>query len=557
VLSADFASAAAPPNIQVLGVRSVSGCWKRETKALGFSVVLGLVFLAVQPVAISAPASSDASASLTFDDLVELSIEKKPPETLQQKLDRVLATPIIYNRPVPPVPIRPIDPVIGPVLRVGLWNIERGLQFSLIDQALKTPNKFINVVKTERPLTPLKLWLIQDQLDTLRGADVLILNEVDKGMGRTGYRDIARDLAASLGMNYTYGVEFVEVGGLDPHPSDRETADDNPRVSKISADAEPDPELYLGLQGNAILSRYPIERVNVLRLPVCHDWYAGEEQQTSFLEKGKRLAINTFLGEPIEREVRRGNRMALIADLRVPESPTGKVTVVATHLENRGKPSCRRKQMEAILKQIHDNPNPLILAGDFNTSGQDGAPTSIRHELKELSKNYSFWAKQLAFTLFTPMRLSNWAMLPYRAWRTFHDPTVLQIPMFAGNPEGRMFQELRRFTFADKNTFDFGGNADHTRTLRRGTLASSNERAFKGFAPTYATARTMGGLSELKLDWFFIKPVIVASDSSRKEYRFGPWFPYTMQQLNQAELQRLSDHSSMSVDISLQPLPVH
>jgi endonuclease/exonuclease/phosphatase family metal-dependent hydrolase len=533
----------------------VPGSRKRETKALRCSIFLGLAFLALQPVAIPTSASSDTPASLTFDDLVALSIEKKPPETLQQKLDRVLATPIVYNRSVPPVPTRPVDSGIGPVLRVGLWNIERGLQFSLIDQALTAPDKFIKVVKTERPLPPLKLWLIQDQLDTLRGADVLVLNEVDKGMGRTGYRDIARDLAASLGMNYAFGVEFVEVGGLEPPPPNRETADDIARIRTVSAETEPDPELYLGLQGNAILSRYPIDRVSVLRLPACHDWYAGEKQQTSFLEKGKRFAVNTFLGESIQREVRRGNRMALIADLRVPESPTGKVTVVATHLENRGKPSCRRKQMEELLTQIRDDPNPLILAGDLNTSGQDGTPTSIRRELREFSKNYGFWAKQLAFTMFTPMRLSNWAMLPYRVWRTFHDPTVLQVPMFAGNPEGRMFQELRRFTFADKNKFDFSGNADHTRTLRRGTLANSNERALKGFVPTYATPRTMGGLSELKLDWFFIKPVATAIDNRRKAYRFEPWFPYAMQQLNQAALQRLSDHSPMSVDISLQPLP--
>ena len=40
---------------------------------------------------------------------------------------------------------------------------------------------------------------------------MLVLNEVDLGMKRTGYRDVARDLAAAFHVNYAYGVEFVEV----------------------------------------------------------------------------------------------------------------------------------------------------------------------------------------------------------------------------------------------------------------------------------------------------------------------------------------------------------
>ena len=38
-----------------------------------------------------------------------------------------------------------------------------------------------------------------------------MLNEVDMGMKRSEYRDVARELAAALHMNYAYGVEFVEV----------------------------------------------------------------------------------------------------------------------------------------------------------------------------------------------------------------------------------------------------------------------------------------------------------------------------------------------------------
>ena len=45
----------------------------------------------------------------------------------------------------------------------------------------------------------------------MKQADVIVLNEVDFGMKRTDYRNVAADLASALGMNYAYGVEFVEV----------------------------------------------------------------------------------------------------------------------------------------------------------------------------------------------------------------------------------------------------------------------------------------------------------------------------------------------------------
>ena len=55
---------------------------------------------------------------------------------------------------------------------------------------------------------------IFQQAALLRQSDVIVLNEVDWGVKRTDYRDVARDLASALGMNYAYGVEFVEVDPL-------------------------------------------------------------------------------------------------------------------------------------------------------------------------------------------------------------------------------------------------------------------------------------------------------------------------------------------------------
>ncbi len=84
-----------------------------------------------------------------------------------------------------------------------------------------------------------------------------------------------------------------------------------------------DPSRYSGLHGNAILSRYPIEHARIVRLPVCHDWFGTERPEISALEKAKRLAANKVFLERIEREVRRGGRMALIANVQIPGLPAG------------------------------------------------------------------------------------------------------------------------------------------------------------------------------------------------------------------------------------------
>src|SRR4051794_9046751 len=75
-------------------------------------------------------------------------------------------------------------------LSVVTWNIEQGQQYDSILNSLRT-------------------------LD----ADVLLLQEVDRYVGLTGYRDIARDLAHALDLNWVSGGEFQEfVVGLGGPP---------------------------------------------------------------------------------------------------------------------------------------------------------------------------------------------------------------------------------------------------------------------------------------------------------------------------------------------------
>ena len=86
--------------------------------------------------------------------------------------------------PVPPpaaVPARG-----GRVLRAVAWNIQRGARFDDLRRALLAP--------------------------PLAGADLLLLSEVDVGLGRSGNRNVARELAEALGM-ITIALSSVPAAG--------------------------------------------------------------------------------------------------------------------------------------------------------------------------------------------------------------------------------------------------------------------------------------------------------------------------------------------------------
>ena len=38
-----------------------------------------------------------------------------------------------------------------------------------------------------------------------------MFSEADRGCSRTNYRNVTRELAKALGMNYVYGVEYIEL----------------------------------------------------------------------------------------------------------------------------------------------------------------------------------------------------------------------------------------------------------------------------------------------------------------------------------------------------------
>src|SRR6202041_688271 len=99
-------------------------------------------------------------------------------------------------------------------------------------------------------------------------------------------------------------------------------------------------------------------------------------------------------GEEIVREVRRGGPTNLIATLDVPDLPERQVTIIATHIENRTTPKGRVKQADELLDMIRPIRNPLVIAGDMNTTGTDGSVLSIKSAVVKKLNSPTFWATQ-------------------------------------------------------------------------------------------------------------------------------------------------------------------
>jgi endonuclease/exonuclease/phosphatase family metal-dependent hydrolase len=169
-------------------------------------------------------------------------------------------------------------------LSVVSWNIERGEAYDAVLTVL-------------RRLDP----------------DVVLLQEVDQGCRRTGYRNVARDLATALEMNWVAAGEFQELGeGRSGFPA---------------------------ITGQAILSRFVIHDAVGLPFKAQDRW---------------RWSVN-----PVQP--RRGGRLALRAR-------TGGVTFYNTHIESGGNEGLKHRQMaEIVADQARTmDGEPVVIAGDFN-----------------------------------------------------------------------------------------------------------------------------------------------------------------------------------------------
>jgi endonuclease/exonuclease/phosphatase family metal-dependent hydrolase len=489
---------------------------------------------------------------LSFDDLVRLYEIDTPPADLQNRLDQLLNTPFVNNSARNARPLKPNFPNSGRSIRVASWNIERGLEFDAIKAAFLNDRQFFRGLQRRGAANAkIDLAAVLREAAELKQADVIVLNEVDWGVKRTDYRNVAKDLAAALGMNYAYGVEFVEVDPLTlgTETFDEESAQNQAEFARNNA---VDKARTLGLHGNAILSRFDLENVRIVRfVNQGHDWYADEKKGVSSLEKGKRKGANIVFQEKIAREVRRGGRMMLLADIRDAEIPGGIVTVVATHLEAKTKPVNRVKQLEELLSRLQAIDHPVVLAGDMNTSGSDASPTSFQREIKKRLGSTSFWATQgikyaTGVGLFYDITVGL-----IKSQRTRNDPTVTSVRFVSENPEAKFFTTLKNFRFADGHAFDFRGTKQYAIGGSQDTLSDSNERASKGFV---STSELTGRFTvTFKLDWIFVKPSALDDPDDREAtYTFAPRFGRTLKALNYSLKDRISDHSPIYVDL---PIP--
>jgi endonuclease/exonuclease/phosphatase family metal-dependent hydrolase len=180
--------------------------------------------------------------------------------------------------------------------RFVAWNVERGAQFEGQVEALRT-----------HPL--------------LREADVLLLTETDTGMVRSGNRNVARDLARALGMQYAFVPCYLNLTKGSGMEQDLPGEND------------------LGLHGKALLSRYPLANVR----PV-------------FLENGVDIMAS--------REKRIGRQAAVAADIRFPNAT---VTAVSVHLDAQSTQRHRYMQLRDVLDGI-GGALPVVIGGDWNTS---------------------------------------------------------------------------------------------------------------------------------------------------------------------------------------------
>jgi len=497
---------------------------------------------------------------LSFEELVALSSTADPQGALGARLGRLLTTPFVHNfqssyATQERANLHDASSTSHASLCVVFWNIERGLNLEQIRAAFSGLAEFERVAQVSSGLSVREKRRIADQLSELKRADIIVLNEVDLGMKRTEYRDVTRELATALHMNYAYGVEFVETDPIFELNTENVHLPDAKQDARLHEDLRVDRERYRGLHGNAILSRHPLRNARILRLPVCHDWYRTEVKDITRLEQAKRWSARTLFRERIEREVRHGGRMALIAKINLPELPGGELTVVATHLENKCPPDCRRRQMSALLASLRQEKSPVVLAGDLNTTGRDNTPTSIRNEIMRRVTDYGFWIHQ-AVSKFHPLGVFQYALLPLHYLHHYGDHTAFHLPIFWENRERGLFKTVESFRFDDGHAFDFRGVADHSVGGRKGTLADSNERAFKGLVPTYWFARDYRGLAgRFKLDWFFVKAFIAQPRGKQQNYFFAPERGVTMRDLNGVVPDRISDHPPLALELPLSVQP--
>jgi endonuclease/exonuclease/phosphatase family metal-dependent hydrolase len=210
---------------------------------------------------------------------------------------------------------------IGALLRLAGFFTEPWLNDEDIHAVVGESNRVLWTMADERPLSVVT-WNIERGVhfervaETLQAldADIILLQEVDRFCSRSDGRDVPRELAVRLRMNWVSGGEFQEIG---------EGRQGDACVS-----------------GQAILSRLPLVDAHVIRF----------DDQASM-----KWRLNPA-------QPRRGGRVALGAR-------AGGVMVYSLHLESGSDEELRKRQVSELVDGIDTGAVPVIVGGDFNNRG--------------------------------------------------------------------------------------------------------------------------------------------------------------------------------------------
>ncbi len=343
--------------------------------------------------------------------------------------------------------------IVKPFYRALCWNIERGIEFDGILQVLQNHPE-------------------------IKEADILLLPETDLGMARSGNRNVAYDLAKHLGFNYYFVPTYINLSkgnGTEIHFEGDNT---------------------LGLHGNAILSRYPIEEFHQISLHNNKDKMKGKE---------KRL----------------GNQQALACTVVLPQ---GKIRVICAHLDAHSSKRHRRDQMRTILRTLNKlAPLPSLFGGDLNTTTYNSS--------KAFWAIYGFWVRVAMGVRYI---IANHYPYPNRLF------------------EKGLFKSFEQYGFDYKNWNEAGAC-----TLHYSIEDLKKIKNLKDIIPNWcfkfidwALSKNKGRCS-FKIDWFAAKNLGVVHSSDRFENAsFQPSSPKVIGNLKY-QGKECSDHDAVIVDFKL------
>lgn len=149
------------------------------------------------------------------------------------------------SKPIDPtsgsdVQLQPPATTGGSDIKALAWNIERGIRFDGILDALKNHDK-------------------------LKDKDILLLTELDYGMARSGNRFVAQELARELKLNYAFAPVYIAL------------------QKGSGVESEMVGENTVSIHGLAMFSRNPMKNVHAVPLPNGKDKMWGKEKRLGYL----------------------------------------------------------------------------------------------------------------------------------------------------------------------------------------------------------------------------------------------------------------------------------